>query len=121
MGPGAKGGFPRNFRLRDDKFVVFEARVGLVFDDGARLARDGQAAVGRAHRRAVDIFAQVHQRQKRAEDSGLEIVGERKAASRDAGESFAIFRDKTHDFALTLVRCVAERGLAAHGGAAGFQ
>ena len=119
--PGEKGGFEELQVSVTYKFVVFEARVGLVFNDGAQLAGNGQAAVGRAHRGAVDIFAQVHQRQKSAENSGFKVVGERKAASGDARKSFAIFGDKAHDFALTLMRRVAESGFAAHGGAAGFQ
>jgi hypothetical protein len=97
-------------------------RAGYENDEKAKdLAGDWQAAVGRAHRRAVDVFAQVHQRQESTENTGLKVVGEGKAAGGDAGERFAIFRDETHDFALPLMWRVAERSFAAHGGAAGFQ
>jgi hypothetical protein len=85
------------------------------------LAGDGQAAVGGAHRRAVDVFAQVHQSQESAENTGFKVVGEGKAAGGDAGQSLAVFGDEAHDFALALMRRVAQRGFAAHGGAAGFE
>ena len=85
------------------------------------LAGDGQAAVGRAHRGAVYVFAQVHQRQESTENTGFKVVGEGKAAGGDAGKRFAIFGDEAHDFALAFMRRVAEGGFAAHGGAAGFE
>jgi hypothetical protein len=95
----------------------------VVVDEKAKvyLAGNGQAAVGRAHRGSVNIFAQVHQRQESAENTGFKVVGERKAAGGDARKRFSIFGDEAHDFALALMRRVAESGFAAHGGAAGFQ
>ena len=85
------------------------------------LAGDRQATVGRAHRGAIDVFAQVHECQESTENTGFKVVGEGKAAGGDAGERFAIFGDEAHDFALAFMRRVAERSFAAHGGTTGFQ
>lgn len=85
------------------------------------LAGDGQATVGGAHRSAIHIFAQVHQCQESAENTGFKVIGEGKSAGGDAGERLAIFGDEAHDFALALMRRVAESGFAAHGGTAGFE
>jgi hypothetical protein len=84
-------------------------------------AGNGQAAVGRAHRGAVHIFAQVHQCQESTENTGFKVVCEGQPAGGDAGERLAIFGDEAHDFTLALMRRVAEGGFAAHGGAAGFE
>src|SRR5262245_39973678 len=43
------------------------------------------------------------------------------AAGGHAGEAFAMLRDETHDFLLTLVRGVAKCSLAAHLSATGFE
>ncbi len=56
-------------------------------DEKAKAQRgDRQAAVGRAHRRAVDVFAQVHQRQESAENTGFKVIGEGQAAGCDAAK-----------------------------------
>ena len=85
------------------------------------LAGNGKAAVGGAHRGAIHVFAQVHQRQESAENTGFKVVSERESAGRNASQRFAIFGDEAHDFTLALMRCVAQRSFATHCGAAGLQ
>jgi pyruvate-formate lyase-activating enzyme len=98
---------------------VFEWAAAAMKSEG--LSGNWDTAVRRAHRSAIYVFAEVHQGQESAENTGFKIVCERKAAGGDTGEGFAVFGDEAHDFALAFMRRVAERGLAAHGGATGFE
>jgi hypothetical protein len=66
------------------------------------------------HVGAIEILAQVHEREESAKDPGLQIIRKRQTAGGHAGQSFAMFGDKFHDFALALVRRIAQRRLSAH-------
>lgn len=84
------------------------------------LAELSGAAVRPAKIGAVEIFAKIHEREESAEDAGLEIIRERQAAGGDTTEAFAVLGDELDDFALALVRSIAQGGFAAHLGAAIF-
>src|SRR5580704_1700479 len=73
-----------------------------------------------SHVRPVQVFPQVHQRQKRAQNSGLQIIGQMQAAGSHTRQPFAAFCDKTHDFFLPFVRSVSQRRLPPHFCAAGL-
>lgn len=90
---------------------------GVVKRDSAQLAG---AAEGTSHIGAVEIFAQIHEREKRTEDARFQVVGKRKATGGYARQALAMFGDVFHDFLLPVVRSVAQRGLAAHAGALVF-
>jgi hypothetical protein len=92
-----------------------------MFGDFRDLAKHAAASRRRAHIGAIEIFPQIHQCKKGAEDAGFEVIGKRHAAGRDASQSLAIFSNEAHDFALALVRSVAQRGFATHFRAAGLQ
>jgi hypothetical protein len=69
---------------------------------------------GTSHVGPVQVFPQVHQRQKCAQNSGLQIIGQVQTAGGHTRQSFAAFRDKTHDFFLPFVRSVSQRRLPPH-------
>ena len=72
------------------------------------------AAHGSAQRRAIEIFAEIDEREKGIESAGFQFVGEMQAAGGDAREQFAAIGDEMDDFKLALTRRVAEHGFAAH-------
>jgi hypothetical protein len=78
------------------------------------------ASEGAPHIGAIEILAQIHEREKSAEDTRLEIVGKRQTTGGDAREALTMLGDELHDFALAFLRSIAERGLAAHARAAIF-
>ena len=67
-----------------------------------------------SHIGAVEIFAQIHEREESAEDAGFQssVSGRPLVATR--AEALAMFGDVLDDFSLPVVRSVAQRGLAAH-------
>src|SRR5580704_2767785 len=85
-----------------------------------KLAQLAGAPERTSHVGTIEIFAQVHEREESAEDSGFQIIGERQAAGGDAGQALAMFGDEFHDFALAFVRCIAQGRLAAHARATVF-
>lgn len=85
------------------------------------LPRMARPPKGAAHIGAVEILAKIHQRQKGAEDAGLQIVGKVKAAGGDASEALAMLGKEVHDLALALVTGVAESGFTPHFSATSFQ
>src|SRR5450631_985134 len=85
--------------------------------DSAQLAG---AAEGTSHVGAIQVFTQIHEREKRAEDARFQIVGKWQAAGGYARQALAMFSDEFHNFALAVVRSVSQRGLAAHAGALVF-
>jgi hypothetical protein len=72
------------------------------------------------HIRPVQVFPQVHQRQKRAQNARLQIVRQVQSAGSHARQPFAAFRDKPHDVALPFVRRVSQGRFPAHLRAARF-
>jgi len=67
-----------------------------------------------SHVGAVQILSQIHQCQKRAQNPCLQIVGQMQSARRHSRKFFALLRDKSHDFPLTVVRRISQRCFAAH-------
>jgi hypothetical protein len=67
-----------------------------------------------SHIRPVEVFPEIHQRQKCTEDPRLQIVCEVQAASGHARKPLAVFRDESQDFPLAILRSVAERRLPPH-------
>jgi len=84
-------------------------------------ARVPGAPEGSPHGRAVQVFAQVHQRQKRAQDSRFQVIREVQTARRHPGQPLPMLRDKPHDLTLPVLWRIAQRGLSSHLAAAGFQ
>jgi len=74
-----------------------------------------------SHVGAVEVFSQVHQCQKCAENSRLEIVRQVQSARGHARQPFPVFGDEPHDFALAVLRGVAQRRFPPHLCATGFQ
>jgi hypothetical protein len=74
-----------------------------------------------SHVRPVEVFSEIHQRQKSAEDPRFQIIREVQPAGCHARQPFPIFRDEAHDFALAILGSIAERRLPAHLRAAGLQ
>lgn len=67
-----------------------------------------------SHIRPVKVLSQVHQRQKSAQDSCLEVIGQMQTAGRYPGQPLSILCDEAHDFSLPLMGSIAESRLAAH-------
>lgn len=67
-----------------------------------------------SHVRTIQVFPQVHQRQKSAQDSCLQVIGQMQAAGCHPGQPLSILCDEAHDFSLPLVGSIAERSLTAH-------
>ena len=66
------------------------------------------------HVRSVQVFPQVHKRQKRAQNSRLQIIGQVQAAGSHPRQPLTAFCNKSHDFLLPVVRSVPQRRLAPH-------
>src|SRR5216684_8554933 len=82
---------------------------------------NGAGASGRVAKRGpVEVFAQVHERQKGAQDAGLNFVREVQTAGGHARQGFSLFGNIADDFELAGMRRVAQNGLAAHPGAGRF-
>ena len=73
-----------------------------------RYARWGAAG------RAVEVFAQVHEREKGIEDAGFHFVCQVQAARRRAGQHFPVLCDEADNLRLARVRRLAVNGFAAH-------
>ena len=73
-----------------------------------------------SHIGAIQVFPQIHQRQKSAEDPGLQVIGQVQPAGCNPRQPFAMFGDETHDFALAILGRIAKGRLPAHLSAAGF-
>jgi hypothetical protein len=78
------------------------------------------AADGLAHDGAVEIFAEIDEREESVQQTGFHFVGEMKSAGGGAGECFALFADVRNYFDLTFVRGPAADGFATHFGAIAF-
>ena len=74
-----------------------------------------------SHVRPVEVFPEIHQRQKSAEDPRLQIVREVQPAGGHTSQPLPIFRDESHDIPLAVLGSVAERRLPPHFRAACFQ
>jgi len=72
------------------------------------------AAHGSAQRGAIEIFAEIDEREESVKSARFQFIGEVQAAGGDAREQFAAVGDEVDDFELSLARRVAEDGLAAH-------
>jgi hypothetical protein len=66
------------------------------------------------HIRPVQVFPQIHQRQKRAQNSRLQIIRQVQPAGRHPRQPFAAFRDKSHDVPLPVMRRITQRCLPPH-------
>jgi hypothetical protein len=66
-----------------------------------------------AHRGAIDIFAAIHQREKRAEDASFEFVRHRETAGCHAHHGRPAVGDFLHVFNLLFVGSAADRHGAA--------
>ncbi len=93
---------------------------GFAAQDESNSAQLAGAPERTSHVGAIQIFPQVHERKKRAEDARFQVIGERESTGGYPGEALAMFGDELHDLALAIVRGVAERSLAAHARAAVF-
>src|SRR5208337_3313309 len=80
---------------------------------GTALAGKSAAASRRAHGRAIQVLAQIHEREKGAQHARLQVIRQVQAAGRHPGQAFPVFCDEPHDFALPFVRRVPEGRLAA--------
>jgi len=78
------------------------------------LAQLAGTTEGASHIGAVEILAQIHEREEGTENTRFQIIGERQAAGGHASQVLAMFGDELHDFALAFLRSVAESGFAAH-------
>ena len=74
-----------------------------------------------AHVGAVQVFAQVHQRQERAEDARLQVIGQMQAAGGNPRQPLPVLGNEAHDFPLPLVRRVSQGRFAAHLGTTRFE
>jgi hypothetical protein len=66
------------------------------------------------HIRPIQVFPQVHQRQKRAQNSRFQIIRQMQPAGSHSRQPFAAFRDKSHDVPLPVVRGITQRRLPPH-------
>jgi len=67
-----------------------------------------------AHVRPVDVLSQIHQRQKRAQNARLQVIGQVQSAGGYTRQSLAVIRNELHDLFLPFVRRVPQRGFPAH-------
>ena len=74
-----------------------------------------------SHARAIQVLAQVHQRQKSAKDPRLQVIRQVQPAGRHPGQPLTVLGDEAHDFPLAFLRRVPQRRFAAHLPAARFQ
>jgi len=70
------------------------------------------------HIGAIEVFAEIHQRQKSAEDSSLQVVRQVQPASRYARQPLAMLGDEAHDLALAFLGGIAKGRFAPHFAAA---
>src|ERR1700681_4006481 len=86
--------------------------------EGTAILRSGSLPAGATNGLpeggAVEIFAQVHEREERIEDAGLHFVGQVQSAGRGAGQHFAVLGDVTNNFYLAGVGSLPVHGFAAH-------
>ncbi len=109
--PDGTTGYPETVLCRlthSKRPVQREDRVGKF------LAQLAGTTEGASHIGAVEILAQIHEREEGAENTRFQIIGERQTAGGHAGQVLAMFGDKFHDLALSFLWSIAERGFAAH-------
>src|SRR5216684_7682395 len=74
---------------------------------------NGAGASGRVAKRGpVEVFAQVHERQKGAQDASLHFVREVQTAGGHARQGFPFFGNIADDFELAGMRRITQNGLA---------
>lgn len=73
-----------------------------------------------SHVGSIQVLAEVHQRQERAQDSRFQIVGQVQPARCHSGQPLTVLGDEAHDLSLPLMRSVAQSRFAAHLCAASF-
>lgn len=85
------------------------------------LAEDAAPAGRGAHGGPVEVFAEIHQRQKCAQDAGFQVIRKVQAAGCHAGQGFAVGGDEFQDIPLSVLRSISQCSFPPHLGTAGFQ